>query len=984
MAIFIERKPSQLLSADKATQVFVVRDNSSEVRRQASLAASYALDAQRWAQGSEAPDGVSARSAEVWAREAAMSASSAAAAGNYYATLNEALAATAMDDMFTTTDTAVTLATGGTNVAGWLRTCARISDAPYYVHLGASVDPLTSDRFETFADSLKIIPELTGSSNETAAVQAALTATSVVGKRIVEIKEGTFSTTTLTVPSGTWLRGRGIDKTTIRRFSATTQGIVRFVAGASDITISDMTIDGANAADVGYLLTMLNITGNITIERVRFKNWTARAAVNASPSTVFRGLRFRNCEFINCTAGGILILGQNGAQGSSEIEFIGNIWDGCGGSLCQLHEYEGVGVATMDRRASWYDVRYNFNVVRNCVGFGVGSGPIPNELWACKGLQQVGNLIESGTRGLSASAYNEDVFISHNVIKNQTFYAMEAGPSRNVKVMHNVIVNCASFYKDTTGATGKNSAGNTIAIRPRMTNVEICNNLIVGSGLAAYNSSTDTISMGSDGASLPTGISIHDNVFRNVEFCRSLMRMAGQATYPAFAASTVGAGATFGYSMTAVKGQVENKGFGYVTAPTVSLLARDGNGTGMAATVSIDAIGRLDKVIITAPGSGYTAPPQVVLFGGGGSEGDIDIIMGIETITVTNGGTGYSAGTFTVSGNGAVASATGTYTVTDGVIIACSLTAPGEGFGRASDFFVYNNTAASDTYNSTIPYWSLPVGRFHSRGNRWIRHAKYDASHPNAAAGAPVYGTVGSLQAGGNPRLVSENDSAEMLGPNSVSGLRACGVVEAAVPRYGCLYKGFRAGGNFSDNPFCFADSGGTTGLENFDIGDLMTPSGVYLGGVNSALLFGIGINEYVIQSGAFVNLGTAKKSGRHLRLKYAGGTTQTIAIRHDKTTGGQTLGRAKVDWSNATNNTVQGGECHVKFGNVSSTTANFVAYNGLGGAATFAQSTLNGYRVLTITLPSGNNSWLAEIELSMTPLSSGSSGFGDFAVKIG
>jgi hypothetical protein len=80
----------------------------------------------------------------------------------------------------------------------------------------------------------------------------------------------------------------------------------------------------------------------------------------------------------------------------------------------------------------------------------------------------------------------------------------------------------------------------------------------------------------------------------------------------------------------------------------------------------------------------------------------------------------------------------------------------------------------------------------------------------------------------------------------------------------------------------------------------------------------------------------------------------------------------------------VQGGECVVKFGNTSSATASFVAYNGAGGAATFAQSTTTGYRVITITPPSGNNTWLAEIELSVAPGSNGNSGLGDFAIKIG
>jgi YD repeat-containing protein len=109
-----------------------------------------------------------------------------------------------------------------------------------------------------------------------------------------------------------------------------------------------------------------------------------------------------------------------------------------------------------------------------------------------------------------------------------------------------------------------------------------------------------------------------------------------------------GTGATCGCNMVYLQGglgswvscTVTNPGSGYTSVPTVAISG--GGGTGLHVTVGISPLG-----VTTTPGSGYTTPPTATYSTGlNGSVFAPTVPLaptGIASITVTNGGSGYTS-----------------------------------------------------------------------------------------------------------------------------------------------------------------------------------------------------------------------------------------------------------------------------------------------------------------------------------------------------
>ena len=150
----------------------------------------------------------------------------------------------------------------------------------------------------------------------------------------------------------------------------------------------------------------------------------------------------------------------------------------------------------------------------------------------------------------------------------------------------------------------------------------------------------------------------------------------------------------------------------YVSAPSVSFSG--GGGTNAAGTAILDAQGKVSQVVITNSGSGYTSERSVT-FGDVGVTGQATVAQGTTaeasaslanvsagaltgTLTITNGGSGYSSNpVVSISGGGgSSAGVTVTPTITDGVITAIAVSG-GSGYSSAPSISIAAPTGLAIT-----------------------------------------------------------------------------------------------------------------------------------------------------------------------------------------------------------------------------------------------------------------------------------------------
>lgn len=132
---------------------------------------------------------------------------------------------------------------------------------------------------------------------------------------------------------------------------------------------------------------------------------------------------------------------------------------------------------------------------------------------------------------------------------------------------------------------------------------------------------------------------------------------------------------------------VTDGGANYTSAPTVT--AYGGNGTGATFTATV-LNGSVTSIRETNSGTGYEPGDIVQLYiTGGGSDSNAELVAvltsgGVTGVVITNPGSGYDTGTWnlTFTGGGG-SSATGTYTVSGGMVTSTAITAAGSGYTSA-------------------------------------------------------------------------------------------------------------------------------------------------------------------------------------------------------------------------------------------------------------------------------------------------------------
>ncbi|MEI8232098.1 MAG: hypothetical protein WCG32_06020, partial [Actinomycetes bacterium] len=151
---------------------------------------------------------------------------------------------------------------------------------------------------------------------------------------------------------------------------------------------------------------------------------------------------------------------------------------------------------------------------------------------------------------------------------------------------------------------------------------------------------------------------------------------------------------------------VVNGGY-YTSAPTIVFINQQGFGIGATATVNMSG-NTIASVTVNTGGSAYMYPPiPIIVTNNGGSIQALQVggVITQANVAIISGGSGYVNPTITFSGGGATTQATGTVTVTNGVITGVNITNQGAGY-TSNPTITINPNGGSYSGNST----STPVG----------------------------------------------------------------------------------------------------------------------------------------------------------------------------------------------------------------------------------------------------------------------------------
>jgi FtsP/CotA-like multicopper oxidase with cupredoxin domain len=141
-----------------------------------------------------------------------------------------------------------------------------------------------------------------------------------------------------------------------------------------------------------------------------------------------------------------------------------------------------------------------------------------------------------------------------------------------------------------------------------------------------------------------------------------------------------------GVTQSVVRVKTELPGSGYTSPPTVNFYG--GGGSGAAATATLDGV---TGVTVTASGSGYTSPPTVSIIGGGGTGAIASAILSggvVTAIAITEPGSNYTTAPTVVITGGGGTGATAVATITIGSVGSIILTNPGSGYTQAPTIYL--------------------------------------------------------------------------------------------------------------------------------------------------------------------------------------------------------------------------------------------------------------------------------------------------------
>jgi len=156
---------------------------------------------------------------------------------------------------------------------------------------------------------------------------------------------------------------------------------------------------------------------------------------------------------------------------------------------------------------------------------------------------------------------------------------------------------------------------------------------------------------------------------------------------------------------------VQNDGYGYLTAPTVSISTSPGvDATAVAIMTSRSGIGTaksIDKILLINPGSGYIGIPTVTVPGTGIATAGITSLGSVGIVTITSGGSGYTTTpnvAITTAPSGGT-DATAEAVMVGGTISAIRISNAGSGYTTAPTITIGAATSIGDgnyIFNETV------------------------------------------------------------------------------------------------------------------------------------------------------------------------------------------------------------------------------------------------------------------------------------------
>lgn len=231
----------------------------------------------------------------------------------------------------------------------------------------------------------------------------------------------------------------------------------------------------------------------------------------------------------------------------------------------------------------------------------------------------------------------------------------------------------------------------------------------------------------------------------------TLITSGQYSTLPVMATNSVygGSGQAASFNLTAGIDSVDlsSGGTGYTAPPTVVITPNDQTGYG-ASAYSVLSGSTVTDVVFTAPGTGYTATPTISITSGEGATAEAVLTStGVQYVNVGNGGSGYTTATVqfvSTIGSGAAATAI----ISGGAITGITVTNAGSGYIEPPAVIINGNgigaSAASQLYATSVDYLTI------------TNNGQYYTSIPNVGITGAATGNI-SLYGTGIQQIVVTN-----------------------------------------------------------------------------------------------------------------------------------------------------------------------------------------------------------------------------------